>query len=230
VRILTLPGVLRPPSDCWLLARVMREHELARGRTVLDVFTGTGALAVAAALDGARVVSAVDVSRRAVLNARLNARLNCVRVRALRGDLFAPVRGERFDLIVANPPYVPGASDTLPDRGAARAWEGGIDGRALLDRLCAEVGDHLTPGGALLVVHSSLAGERATLEGLRAAGLGAEVVARRRGPLGPIVAARAELLERRGALAPGQREEELVVVRASPFAPRPHPPPSRRCR
>lgn len=214
MRTLTLPGVLRPPSDCRLLASVMRERGLARGRSVLDVFTGTGALAVAAALEGAGAVTAVDVSRRCVLNARLNARLNGVRVRALRGDLFAPVEGERFDLILANPPYVPGESAELPDRGASRAWEGGIDGRALLDRLCAEAVDNLTPGGAVLVVHSSLSGERATLDRLAAAGLGAEVVARRRGPLGPIVAGRAELLERRGVLAPGQREEELVVVHA----------------
>jgi release factor glutamine methyltransferase len=215
VRIITLPGVLRPPSDCWLLADVMRERRLAHGRTVLDVFTGTGALAVAAALDGARAVSAVDVSRRAVLNARINARLNGVRVRALRGDLFAPVTGERFDLIVANPPYVPSASDELPGRGAARAWEAGTDGRALLDRLCADAADHLAPGGDVLVVHSSLSGEDATLDRLAATGLSTEVVARQRGPLGPLVAARAELLERRGLLAPGQRDEELVVIRAA---------------
>jgi release factor glutamine methyltransferase len=230
VRLLTLPGVLRPPSDCWLLADVMREQGLARGRTVLDVFTGTGALAVAAALDGARAVSAVDISRRAILNARLNARLNGVRVRALRGDLFAPVGSERFDLVLANPPYLPGESDELPDRGPSRAWEGGIDGRAVVDRLCAEVADHLTRGGAALVVHSSLSGERPTLDRFAAAGLSAEVVARRRGPLGPLVTARAELLERRGLLAPGQREEELVVVRAIPFAPRPRRPPSRQRR
>jgi release factor glutamine methyltransferase len=219
VRIITLPGVLRPPSDCWLLADVMRERRLAHGRTVLDVFTGTGALAVAAALDGARAVSAIDISRRAVLNARINARLNGVRVRALRGDLFTPVTSQRFDLIVANPPYVPSESDELPDRGAARAWEAGTDGRALLDRLCADAADHLAPGGDVLVVHSSLSGEDATADRLAATGLSTEVVARQRGPLGPLVAARAELLERRGLLELGQRDEELVVIRAAQAAP-----------
>jgi release factor glutamine methyltransferase len=215
VRIITLPGVLRPPSDCRLLADVMRERGLARNRSVLDVFTGTGALAIAAARDGARAVSAVDISWRATWNARLNARLNGVRVRALRGDLFAPVGGERFDLVLANPPYVPGSSAELPAGGPARAWEGGLDGRALIDRLCAEVAGHLTAAGVALIVHSSLCGELATIDRLAAAGLGADVLARRRGPLGPIVAARAQLLESRGLLEPGEREEELVVIQAA---------------
>ena len=135
VRIATLPGVFRPRSDAVLLANVVRARELARDAKVLDVFAGSGVLAVATALEGAREVTAVDLSRRAVLTARLNARRNGVHLRALRGDLFAPVAGERFDLIVANPPYLPGG-EQLPRRGPARAWEGGRDGRALVNRLC----------------------------------------------------------------------------------------------
>ena len=191
----------------------MRTRGLASHGTVLDVFTGSGALAVAAALEGAASVAAVDVSGRAVLNARLNARLNGVRVRSLRGDLFVPVRGKRYDLILANPPYVPSPDDELPTHGAARAWEGGVDGRRLLDRLCEQAADHLRAGGSVLIVHSSLAGEQATVRKLRDSGLEVEVVARRRGPLGPIASARAELLEQRGLLQSGVREEELLVIR-----------------
>ena len=207
-----LPGVFEPPSDAWLLVRVMRERGLARGARVLDVFTGSGVLAVAAAQADARSVTAVDVSRRAVVCAAFNGRLNGTRVRALRGDLFEPVAGERFDLITANPPYVPG--DELPARGAARAWEGGPDGRALVDRLAGEAAAHLTPGGTLLMVVSSLTGEDETLAALRAGGLEPEILARERGPLGPLVSARAELLERRGLLAPGEREEDVLVIAA----------------
>ncbi len=221
--IVRLPGVLRPPSDCWLLAGELRRLGLARGARVLDVCTGSGALAVVAAREGAREVTAIDVSRRAVLCVRVNARLHGVRVRALRGDLFAPVAGERFDVILANPPYLPG-DDTLPSRGAARAWEGGADGRRIVDRLCAAAADHLAPDGTLLVVQSSLTGERPTLAALAAGGLDGTVVARRRGPLGPIVAARAEALQARGLLRPGEREEELLVVRAR-RAPRARPSP-----
>lgn len=212
MRLVTLPGVFRPPSDSWLLVDAIRENDLARNASVLDVFTGSGVLAVSAALAGARDVTAVDVSRRAVLTVRLNALLNRVRVRAVRGDVFAPVAGRRFDLIVANPPYVPGDSDDLPAHGPSRAWEAGRDGRALLDRFCPAVAEHLTPGGRVLIVQSSLSGEAETLEALASAGLSPEVLVRRRGDLGPIVSARAEQLEARGVLAPGEREEDLLVI------------------
>jgi release factor glutamine methyltransferase len=190
----------------------MRERDLADGAATLDVFAGSGVLGVAAALAGARDVTAVDVSRRAVWNVRLNAALNGARVSARRGDLFAPVAGAQFDLIVANPPYIPSASDRLPSRGAARAWDAGADGRALLDRLCREVAPRLAPHGTVLIVQSDLAGEGVTLDLLSEAGLAAAVLARRRGPLGPIVRSRAEMLERRGILDPGQRTEELLVI------------------
>ena len=157
---------------------------------------------------------AVDVSRRALATAWLNARRNGVRVRVRRGDLFAPLAGERFDLILANPPYLPGPPDALPATGPQRAWEGGRDGRLLLDRLCDEAPAHLHPGGTLLLVQSSLCGERATLERLAAAGLEPARLACRRGPLGPLMRARAELLEARGLLAPGEREEDVVVIAA----------------
>lgn len=212
MRIITLPGVFQPHSDARLLAAAMRERGLAVGARVLELFTGSGAVAIAAAREGAREVTVLDVSRRALASAWINARCNGVRVRARHGDLFAPVARERFDLILANPPYVPSAGDALPSTGAARAWEGGGDGRALLDRLCAEAPAHLAPGGALLLVQSSICGERATLERLEAAGLHAERVAAERGPLGPLMRERAPLLEARGLLAPGQREEELLVL------------------
>ena len=213
MKLTTPPGVFRPRSDTWLLADAL-ERTLPRRPRVLDVCTGSGALAVAAALAGAEEVTAVDVSWRAVLATRLNARRNGVTVEALRGDLFEPVRGRRFDLIVSNPPYLPSSRARLPHRGAARAWEGGRDGRALLDRICAEGPRHLRRGGSLLLVQSSVCDPQETVRRLRAAGLEAEPVAHRRGPLGPLLAARAGVLAARGLLAPGG-DEELVVIRGS---------------
>ena len=113
---------------------------------MLDLCSGSGALAVHAAALSGREVTAVDVSRRAVLTMRLNALLNRVRVRALRGDLFGAVAGERFDAIVSNPPYVPAPTDELPARGPARAWDAGRDGRALLDRICERAARAPAPG------------------------------------------------------------------------------------
>jgi release factor glutamine methyltransferase len=212
MRLIRLPGVHRPISDTWMLAAEMRA-EIGAGRThVLDVCTGTGALAIAAARAGA-AATAIDVSRRAVACVRLNARLNGVRVEPLRGDLLEPVRGRRFDLIVTNPPYVPGPTDRLPERGLERAWYAGRTGRVLVDRICAAAAAHLTPGGAILIVHSSLNDEDETVRRLTEGGLQATVAARHEGPLGPLFSEQAEDLERRGLLRPGQRTEEVVIVR-----------------
>jgi release factor glutamine methyltransferase len=211
MRILTVPGVFRPRSDSLLLAA--RVHERVRpGDRVLDPFTGSGVLAVAAALAGGEV-TAVDISRPAVACAWLNGRLNGVRIRARRGDMFVPVATESFDLVIANPPYLPGAAGAQP-RGAARAWEGGGDGRRLLDRFCAEVPRRLAPGGRVLLVHSDVCDPEATESQLRAGGLDVEVLDRRTGPLGPLLADRAPMLERREVLRPGQREEEMLVFGA----------------
>jgi release factor glutamine methyltransferase len=206
-----------------MLARALRGQELAPGARVLDLCTGSGVLTVAAAQAGAGEVTAVDVSRRAVWTARINAWRHGVRVQALRGDLFAAVAGRRFDLIVSNPPYLPSPSDELPDRGPARAWEAGADGRALLDRICSQAPSHLRPGGSLLLMQSSVCGVEATEEKLRAAGLVVEVVARQAGPLGPLLSERAALLARRGLLPGGRHNEELVVVRATRPAQVPSP-------
>jgi release factor glutamine methyltransferase len=212
VRLIVMPGVFRPISDSRLLADCLR-RELSPGASVADICTGSGVLAVTAAVHGAGAVSATDCSRRAVWSARLNARLNGVVVSAVRGDLLQPVGGRQFDLIVSNPPYVPAESDDLPSRGAARAWDAGRNGRALIDRLCDEAPAHLRPGGTLLLVHSSVCDERSTLERLQSRGLETAVIARRRGMLGPILAGRARALQERGLLPPDE-VEEIVVIRA----------------
>ena len=212
MRIARLPGVFRPRSDSRLLASVLRRQDGVRGGDVLDVCTGSGLIAVTAALAGARSVCAVDVSLRSVLTARLNARLNGVRVEALRGDMLAAVPGRRFDVIAANPPYLPSAQDALPARGTARHTEAGDSGRELLDRLIADAPGHLRPGGLLLVTHSSVIGEQETLDRIRAAGLEPAVAERRSGTLGPLLAQRAPELEAKGMLAPGERREDVLVL------------------
>lgn len=213
-RIVAPPGVFHPRSDTWLLATLLRDQTELGGSSVLDVCTGSGAIAVAAALGGAAQVTAVDVSRRAVMTARLNARLNGVHLRALRGDLFAPVEGLRFDTIVSNPPYLPAEDDEPPARGESRAWDAGRDGRALIDRIADGAPPLLNPGGLLLLIQSSVTGVPETIARLEHAGFeDVYVVARRRGPLGPLLSARVRELERRGLLGHGEREEELVAIR-----------------
>ncbi|MGP3683556.1 HemK2/MTQ2 family protein methyltransferase [Streptomyces sp. IBSNAI002] len=207
------PGVYRPQADTRLLAEAFGLEELAPGTDVLDIGTGTGALALLAASRGARV-TAVDVSWPAVVSARVNALRRRLPLRVVHGDFAARARGGRFDVILANPPYVPSPRARLPSRGARRAWEGGLAGREVIDRICARAPALLHPGGVLLMVHSALCGARATVADLERAGMSAEVTLRTSVPWGPVLRSRRAWLEGHGLVGRGETREELVIVRA----------------
>jgi release factor glutamine methyltransferase len=124
------------------------------------------------------------------------------------------VADQHFDLILANPPYVPAATNVLPRHRITRCWDGGLDGRAVLDRICTEGPALLTPEGMMLLVHSAVCDDGVTLRRLAGAGLDAEVLTRSTVPFGPVMRLRAAMLEARGLVKPGQCEEELVVIGA----------------
>ncbi|MFH9759088.1 HemK2/MTQ2 family protein methyltransferase [Streptomyces anulatus] len=212
-RIWSLPGVYAPQADSYLLSAVMRREGIGPGMDVLDVCTGSGVLALGAARLGARV-TAVDISRRAVLSARLNALAARTPVDVRRGDLLTGVLPGSFDVVVSNPPYVPAPDTRLPRRGACRAWDAGLDGRILLNRICEQVPAVLRPGGRLLMVHSALCGPDETVHRLTQAGLSAEVSDRLSIPFGPVVTGRIRWLRENGLVPTGITTEELVVVRA----------------
>lgn len=123
-------------------------ESIARNAEVLDMGTGSGICAVFAARRAERVV-AVDVNLAAVRCARINALLNHLeqRIEVRHGDLFAPVAGERFDLILFNPPFVIGEPRT--DR--ERAWRS----TDVAARFAEGLGRHLKPGGAALLLLST---------------------------------------------------------------------------
>ncbi|MER6267957.1 HemK2/MTQ2 family protein methyltransferase [Streptomyces sp900105755] len=205
-------GVYTPQADTRLLRRALSRERITRDTDVLDLGTGSGMLAMEAARLGGRV-TAVDISWRAVAVTWINALLNGQRLRVRHGDLTAALPGgRRFDLVIANPPYVPAPGDA-PPRGLARAWDAGADGRMLIDRICDTAPRVLRPTGTLLIVHSHLCGTGATLTRLAAAGLSARVVERTRLPFGQVLRSRLDWLRERGLAADGTTEE-LVVIRA----------------
>jgi release factor glutamine methyltransferase len=200
-------------SDTWLLASAMIA-EGVRARDVADLCCGCGALAITASCAGARSALAVDISHRAVIATRMNARLNHCSVDVRRGDLIAALAPDDADVIVCNPPYVPAETDELPRHRSTTPLDGGRDGRALLDRVCVEAPFHLRPGGVLLVVQSSVSDPRRSLRLLREAGLECSEASRLPGRLGPVMHERRSMLRKRGLLGEADRED-LVVVRAT---------------
>ncbi|MCX5206224.1 methyltransferase [Streptomyces sp. NBC_00237] len=206
-------GVYAPQDDTRLLLAALRQEALGPSCRVLDIGTGSGALAIEAARLGARV-HAVDVSRRAVLAARFNAWRQGQYVRVTRGDLASVAPAGGYDLLLSNPPYVPSPQPAPPRRGPARAWDAGPDGRAVIDRICATSPRLLRPGGRLLMVHSALSDTPATLRNLAAHGLEPEVVDRVLVPFGPVLRSRLGWLRDQGLLDADEDKEELVVIRA----------------
>nr|WP_031517823.1 HemK2/MTQ2 family protein methyltransferase [Streptomyces sp. NRRL F-5123] len=215
-RVWRLPGVYRPQADTALLAAALH-GEAVPGSDVLDVGTGSGALALYASRLGARV-EAVDVSWRALAAARVNALRAGRRIEVHRRDICRPAgRADRraYDLVLSNPPYVPAPPDgPATAHRAARAWDAGPDGRQVVDSLCAASAGLLRQRGVLLMVHSALCGPQLTVDRLTGLGLSAEVRTRARVPLGPVLRSRLPWLRASGLLAEADDQEELVVIRA----------------
>jgi ribosomal protein L3 glutamine methyltransferase len=132
-------------------------REPAAIRRVLDLGTGSGCLAILAARRFPRAsVDAVEISKDALALARRNVAAHRLgkRIRLLHGDLFEPVRNVRYDLIIANPPYVDVAGmKRLPPECRHEphlALAGGADGLAVIRRILDRAGEHLTDRGGLL--------------------------------------------------------------------------------
>ena len=124
---------------------------------VLDLCTGSGCLAILASRRFPNAeIDAVDISKDALAVAARNVADYGLaeRVSLHRGDLFKPLGGRRYDLIISNPPYVDAQGMAeLPRECRAEpklAFDGGADGLDIVRRILAEAGRHLTPQGGLL--------------------------------------------------------------------------------
>lgn len=207
--------VYAPQHDSQLLINTMRKIAPMRGLSVADLCTGSGAVALAAATDGARKVDAFELSPAAAAFARANANAAGVAVEVHHSSWVRAVATGPYHLVTCNPPYVPTPveDDEIPEVPALSV-NGGRDGRLVLDPLCAAAPALLHRGGMLLLVQSEFADVTRTLNTLQDNGLQVRVVARQRIPFGPVLHRRAEWLEQLGLLRPGRRTETLAVVAA----------------
>jgi release factor glutamine methyltransferase len=171
--LVVLPDVFNPTLffTTAIVIRHLADDPLPAGCSVLDLGTGSGALAVAAARTAGRVV-AVDVNPEAVRCTRINLLLNHVEdlVEARRGDLFDAVTDERFDLVLCNPPYFRGQ----PGSELERAFRS----EGFAERFASELPWHLAADGCALVVLSSDGDEAGFLAAFEASELVVREVSR----------------------------------------------------
>ena len=147
------PAVLIPRPETELLVELALEAQFC---SAADLGTGSGAIALALKRQrpAARVVG-VDSSAAALALARHNAVKHGLEIELRHGRWLAPLAGERFDLVVSNPPYVSLGDPHLAalSHEPAQALEGGRDGLEHLRQIVGDAVGHLNPGGRLLLEH-----------------------------------------------------------------------------
>lgn len=147
--------VYEPAEDSFLFAENLN---IKKGACVLDVGTGSGMLGILAAEEAAAVI-ALDLNPYAIACAKKNSQLNGLgdKMAFVRSDLFGAFSSAaKFDLVLFNAPYLPSAENET-QTWIGRSWAGGANGRVVIDRFIAEVGQHLKSGGQVLMMQSTLA-------------------------------------------------------------------------
>lgn len=166
-----------PREDSFLLQSCIPKN--LKGKTVLEIGTGSGIQAITAAKAGASV-TATDVNPHALDMARGNALDNKANIKFVKSNLFSSVK-EKYDLIINNPPYLP--EDHFDEIvGTSRMYSGGPSGRDFIEKFISQAGKFLKPKGKVLMVISSLTGEAEVLDLFRTYGFTPRVVARQKIP------------------------------------------------
>lgn len=167
-------NVYVPAEDSYMLADNLLIKE---GQSVLEIGTGSGIVAMyASRLTGSITVTDInfDACRLADENFRANGIEN---IEILFGNMFEPVENRKFDVILFNTPYLPTEEDEVLDNTINYAFDGGLNGRKVIDMFLNEVGNHLNDGGIVQLIQSSLSGNDETLEKLDRLGFIAEIAA-----------------------------------------------------
>jgi release factor glutamine methyltransferase len=169
------PEVYEPAEDTFLFAENL---QVERRDRVLEIGTGTGIIAIIVSRK-CSTVTATDINPHALDCAAKNIITNkAYNVELRKGDLFEPLADEKYDLILFNTPYLPTSEEERVDDELDAAWNGGEDGREVIDRFLDDLKDHLNPGGRVQLVQSSLSDIDQTLKKLKDININASVTAR----------------------------------------------------
>ncbi len=166
--------VYEPSDDTFLLAENL---DIKDGQSVLEIGTGSGLVSMYASKI-TKDITATDINYNALELAEKNFKKNNIdTIRLEFGDLFEPVKNEKFDVILFNTPYLPTEEEDVIDSDLNYAFDGGADGRKVINRFLNEVSNHLNEGGCLQMIQSSLSNTEETLIKLDQLGFIAEVTA-----------------------------------------------------
>ena len=161
-----------PSDDTFLLAENL---EIKEGQSVLEIGTGSGLVSMYASLLSDDV-TATDINYNALELAEKNFKLNNINTIKLEfGDLFEPVKDKKFDVILFNTPYLPTDSDDIINDDLNYAFDGGLDGRKVIDRFINQVSNHLNDKGIVQIIQSSLSDNDRTLNMFDRNGFVAEI-------------------------------------------------------
>jgi release factor glutamine methyltransferase len=172
----TCEKVYEPAEDTFLLAENLIVNE---SDNVLEIGTGTGIIAIIVSKRVKKIV-AVDINRFAVECTQKNAEINNALVDVKLGDLFDPIDNEKFDLVLFNTPYLPTSEDEIVNDELEAAWDGGEDGRSVINRFIEHLPIHLNPKGRVQLVQSSLSDIEKTIGMLMEMGFKVAVTASER--------------------------------------------------
>ena len=166
-----------PREDTRLMAGVLEDIEM-KGKRVLEMGCGSGVLSIIAARKNA-TVTAADVDIDAIKTASANAAANKASIRFVESDLFQHISG-KFDIIFFNPPYLPEEDEDVQKRDIT--YWGGKTGREVVGRFIETVKPFLNPGGKILLLISSLTGEKEVLELFHTNGFQTKIMDRKKIP------------------------------------------------
>jgi release factor glutamine methyltransferase len=175
--IFQIPDGVYPPSEDSIL--LYNNLDVTLKDEVLEIGAGSGFIAIQIA-DKVKKIVATDISNEIINVAFHNSKLNNIKQKIdfRKGDLFSPLdKNEKFSLIIFNPPYLPTYKEDRIKNLINKAWDGGKEGRDLIDKFIEQSPGFLKNNGRILLVQSSLSNIKETIRKFSKLGFVVEKIA-----------------------------------------------------